>query len=286
MGHRHTLAKPKQEIVCGANPVLELIKSRPQSIDCVFIAAGSKREREAERLGKIVRVRIVERRELDGMVHEVPHQGILAVLRQAKRGHGPNEERSAKPQTSEQIDAGPDFGIATAPTFADFCKQLERAADQTENLLVVALDEVQDPHNFGAILRASACAGARAVLIAERRSAPLSIVARKASAGASERIPVIVVANLRDALQKLKKYNLWIVGTELGAKSQSLYQTELPQRAVVVVGSEGAGIRPIISQECDFHLEIPMPGKFDSLNVSQATSIVLFEFVRQGILKV
>ncbi len=202
--------------------------------------------------GKIGRlkcgVRRTERGELDELSREANHQGVV-------------------------------FSVSRSPDIS-----LEELLRKNTSLILV-LDEVVDPHNLGALLRAAEVAGAGGVIITERRSAPLSPAARRTSAGASELLPLVRVTNLRRTLDALKEKGFWTVGTSLEDRSQDFYEFSFPEKTALVLGSEGSGLRALTAKECDFLVKIPMKGKIDSLNVSQAGAVCLFEFNRQKLRK-
>lgn len=149
-----------------------------------------------------------------------------------------------------------------------------------EDALVVALDQIQDPQNLGAICRSAEAAGASGVVIPERRAAAITPAVCKASAGAVEHLPVARVRNLADWLADAKDQDAWIYGTAAEAE-RSYTQLDWTGRAVLVMGSEGEGLRPRVAASCDELVSIPMLGKIDSLNASAAAAIVLFEAARQ-----
>lgn len=146
--------------------------------------------------------------------------------------------------------------------------------------LLLILDGVTDPHNLGACLRTADAAGAHAVIIPKDRAATLDGVARKVAAGAAEFIPVASVTNLARALEALKQRGIWIVGTEGGA-AQSLYSADFKRPLGLVLGAEGSGMRRLTREKCDFLVRIPMAGHMESLNISVAAGIALFEVLRQ-----
>jgi 23S rRNA (guanosine2251-2'-O)-methyltransferase len=146
--------------------------------------------------------------------------------------------------------------------------------------LVLVLDGVQDPHNLGACLRTADAAGVGLVILPKDRSAGLTPAARRAAAGAAEILPIVFVANLARVLKHLKEKGLWVAGTTDEA-DQSLYDADLGGPLALVVGSEGKGMRRLTAELCDYRLRIPMLGSVDSLNVSVATAVSLFEIVRQ-----
>jgi 23S rRNA (guanosine2251-2'-O)-methyltransferase len=152
--------------------------------------------------------------------------------------------------------------------------------DQTADPLLLILDGITDPHNLGACLRTADAAGAHAVIIPKDRAATLDSVARKVAAGAAEFIPVVSVTNLARTLEALKQRGIWIVGTE-GEAAQSLYSADFKRPLGLVLGAEGSGMRRLTREKCDFLVRIPMAGHMESLNVSVAAGIALFEVLRQ-----
>jgi 23S rRNA (guanosine2251-2'-O)-methyltransferase len=157
---------------------------------------------------------------------------------------------------------------------------LEKAYQSSDKPLIVALDEITDPQNLGAIARSAECAGAAAILLTERNSAPINAFAIKASAGALTKIPVARVPNLANELVNLKEPGFWIVGTEVDTDTsytENIYDSPI----VLVIGSEGNGMRPRVKKVCDHLIKIPMVGSTQSLNASVSAGIVLFEILRQ-----
>jgi 23S rRNA (guanosine2251-2'-O)-methyltransferase len=157
---------------------------------------------------------------------------------------------------------------------------LQRARDKGEPPLIVVCDELSDPHNLGAVIRTAECAGAHGVIIPKRRSAGLTAVVAKTSAGAVAYVPVARVANLTKTLNDLKEQGIWVFGTAAGGTT-SLYEADLKGPAAIVIGSEGTGMSRLVSETCDFNVSIPMKGKINSLNASAAAAILLYEAVRQ-----
>jgi len=163
---------------------------------------------------------------------------------------------------------------------------MAKAREKNEEPLLILLDEIEDPHNLGAILRTADAVGAHGVIIPKRRAVPLTEGVAKASAGAVEYVPVARVANIAQTIDALKKEGLWIVGTSLQGKD--IYQQDLTGPLVVVVGSEGKGLSRLTEEKCDFLISIPMKGKINSLNASVAAGVVMYEIMRQrnsGIVK-
>ena len=157
---------------------------------------------------------------------------------------------------------------------------LQSAADRGEAPLLVVCDEISDPHNLGAILRTAECAGAHGVIIPKRRSAGLTAIVAKTSAGAVSYIPVARVPNIPALLKDLKKQGVWVFGTAADGNT-TLYNADLKGPAAIVIGSEGTGMTRLAAENCDFLVSIPMKGKISSLNASAAAAILLYEAVRQ-----
>lgn len=155
--------------------------------------------------------------------------------------------------------------------------ELLRAVDDP---WVLALDQVQDPHNLGACLRSAAAAGVTAVIAPRKRAAGLTASVRKVSAGAAERVPFVPVTNLTRALKRLQDEGFWVVGLD-GTADASLYDADLPSPLVWVAGGEAKGIRELTAKQCDLRVAIPMAAGMESLNVSVAVGVALFETVRQ-----
>ena len=154
-------------------------------------------------------------------------------------------------------------------------KEFVTKVEKLSNSIVVAVDEVFDPQNLGSILRASECFGVSGLLWSKNRGASVTPAVTKVSVGASELVPLVPVSNLRSALLELKKAGFWICVSNVSDSSESLHTFEFPERTVLVLGSEGKGVQPLVQKEADFQLHIPMLGHIDSLNVSQATAVFL-----------
>lgn len=157
---------------------------------------------------------------------------------------------------------------------------LDASKDKPLKLLI--LDEVTDPHNLGACLRSACAAGVTAIIMPKDRSASLTSVARKVAVGAAELVPVVRVTNLARTMTLLKQYDIWLLGAD-GSADSTLFEMDLPARLAIVLGSEGKGMRRLTREHCDSLFSIPMPGPMESLNVSVACGIALFEAVRQAL---
>jgi 23S rRNA (guanosine2251-2'-O)-methyltransferase len=195
-----------------------------------------------------VPLRQVSRRDLDAMVHSDSHQGFVARV---------------KPRPLIQLD------------------ELIEVVRQQPLVRVLALDGVLDPQNIGAILRAAECFGVDGVLWSKNRAAPLGPVVSKVSVGASEIVPLCPVSNLHRALESLKEAGAWLVGAVVAPEASSLDSFEFPEKSVVVMGSEGEGVQQLIERSLDFRVYVPMAGVVSSLNVSQATTVMLHEVAKQ-----
>jgi len=246
------------EVLYGLHPVEEALRAGKRRFDHVLVA----RERRDERVERLVAacraagvpVRTEAREQLTTVAQTPAHQGVVALVR---------------PQEFLDIEDlyAPDAS-KTSGTGAGGAR------------LVLALDGVEDPQNLGALLRVADGAGVDGVVLTERRSAPLSAVAVKASAGAGEHLRIARVVNLVRALEELKRQNLWIVGLdERGACDYD--QFDLTGDVVLVLGREGAGLHDLVRRTCDHLLRIPMAGGVSSLNVAAAGAVVLYEAARQ-----
>lgn len=240
--------------VAGRNPVLELLKSG-RDVDKIFVAKGNREGSisviVAQALKRKIPVIEVERGKLDSLAEGVNHQGIVAMV--------PEKDYS----TIDEI--------------------LEYAASRDEKPLIVVADGIEDPHNLGAIIRTAECAGAHGLILPKRHSSGLTQVVSKASAGAIEYLPVAKVPNLSQAIEELKKRGLWIFAAETGGMEYTEGDYTIP--SVIVLGSEGKGVSHLLKTKCDYIISIPLCGKIDSLNVSNAAAVVLYEVVRQRRIK-
>lgn len=232
---------------------------------------------------------------------------VLAVLRQApERVLAIQIDRARKgPRRAQLLDAARAAGIAVEETTGEVLDRqaggaehqgvvarCRAAAERTEGELpaylatldgpplLLVLDNIQDPHNLGACLRSADAAGVHAVILPRDNSAPLTAVVRKVASGAADSLALFRVANLARALDTLKEAGVWLVGAA-GEATQELYDIDLTGPTALVLGAEGSGLRRLTSEKCDHLVRIPMAGTVESLNVSVATGICLFEAVRQ-----
>lgn len=236
--------------IYGINSVTEALKARGRAFEWV----GMAKERHDLRLQRLIEdcrrlsvpVRFLQRTELDRMAGNAAHQGVVAVT--------------------------------SAKQYNDLADVI--AAKRGNHSLIVVLDGIEDPHNLGAILRTADAAGANGVIIPERRAAAVTGTVTKASAGASEHLPISKVTNISRTIEELKESNIWTVG--LDQRGTQIYDSlDYNMDCALVLGGEGKGLHDLVKRKCDFLVSIPMLGKVPSLNVSVAAAVVLYEIVRQ-----
>jgi 23S rRNA (guanosine2251-2'-O)-methyltransferase len=157
---------------------------------------------------------------------------------------------------------------------------IEIKEKKEEDSLVIILDEIKDPHNFGAIIRTAYAAGADAVVYQDRRAVGITPVVLKAAAGAAEHIPLVKVSNINYAIKDLKKAHFWIAGADAAAE-KTHFEADLSGSLGLVIGSEGSGLRRLVRENCDFLVKIPMNGELGSLNASVAAAVIIYEIFRQ-----
>ncbi|MDU4961384.1 MAG: 23S rRNA (guanosine(2251)-2'-O)-methyltransferase RlmB [Sporomusaceae bacterium] len=240
-----------EEYIAGRNSVLEALK-RGRSINRIFVAKG-------ERQGSIVQilalareqgviVQELEKSKLDAIAGGVRHQSVAASV---------------------------------APVeYAELEDILAAASGQGQPPFLVLLDELEDPHNVGAILRTADAAGVHGVLLPKRRSCPLSGTVAKTSAGAVEYVPVARIGNVVQTIKQLQKQGFWVIGADMSGEKE-YFEADLSGPVVIVVGGEGQGLGRLVKESCDLLVRIPMQGKISSLNASVACSLMLYEVVRQ-----
>ncbi len=247
--------EPEQSCLEGRNAVTEALRAG-RTLNKLFVASGDtdaglrRIVAQARDAGAVIVE--VDRRKLDGMSATGAHQGVMA--------------------------------LAAVKDYCTVRDILDRARDAGEAPLIIVCDEVSDGHNLGAIIRTGECAGAHGVIIPKRRSASLTAVVSKTSAGAVEYMPVARVPNLAAAIRELKDAGVWVYGTAANAE-KSVFDADLTGPMALVIGSEGEGMRRLVAENCDFTLSIPMRGHISSLNASASAAIVLYEAVRQRNLK-
>ncbi len=240
------------QYICGVHVVLAALKSKPDHVEEIWVSDARDDKRivavlDAARAAR-VKTHKSPRTALDRLTEGVKHQGVVARLRET-------------PVRKEQ-------------DLESFLSRLPALP------LLLVLDGVQDPHNLGACLRSADAAGAHAVIVPREHTAPLSAVARRAASGAAESIPVFQVVNLARTLRALKEAGIWLAGASQEADTD-IFRADLRRPLALVLGGEGKGLRRLTEQECDMRVRIPMAGSVESLNVSVAAGICLFEAVRQ-----
>lgn len=239
-------------LLMGRNCVREALRLRPELIEEVYIVSGAKRDRGrfeeildlASRNGVVVKELSADK--LSSLVGSDSHQSIAA--RRSTRMY-------------KEVDQFID-GLAPGPQ------------------LVLAIDAIQDPQNFGALLRAAECYDAAGVLWSKNRGAPLTPVVARASVGASELVELVRASNLVDAIKRFKEFGFWIVVCESRPEAQAHNKFEFPERCVIVVGAEGRGVQELLRKQADFYVGIELYGQIDSLNVSQASAVILDAYRR------
>ncbi|MCI5064654.1 23S rRNA (guanosine(2251)-2'-O)-methyltransferase RlmB [bacterium] len=232
--------------VYGVRAVQEVLRWCPERARELLCTSERSTALQDQATALRIPVRRGEEEELAKLAHGVNHQGVALLLT-------PRE-----PEPLERLVAEP-----------------------AEQSLLLALDEISDPQNLGSLFRAAECFGARAILTSKNRGAGITPAVTKIAAGATELVPYCPVSNLRTALSALRKGGYWVCVTAVGGSATSLHDFSFPERCVCVLGSEGRGVQPLIQQEADFLIEIPMLGKIDSLNVSQAAAVLLASYRQQ-----
>ena len=239
----------RTDLIIGRNPVIEALKSG-RGISGVIIqkgASGSIAKVYDLAKKKGIKIEQAEKTELDKLCKGKGHQGVVA--------------------------------FATAHSFASMKDIYERVEVDRENALIVILDELEDPHNLGAIMRSAECAGACGIIISKHNSCGLTETVAKTSAGAIEYMPCVQVTNIANTIDELKKNGFWIAACDMNG---SLYtEADMRGKLALVIGNEGKGIRQLVKSKCDFVISIPMLGKINSLNASNAAAIIMYEALRQ-----
>ena len=243
-----------QNIIYGVNAVLEALRAGKRQIEAITILESARPDRLKSLLElareKHVPVHRVPRLDLG----DVRHQGVVARIAAAR-----------------YADAD------------DLLDQLDSKIGSPDAPLVVGLDGIEDPHNLGSVVRTAECAGVHGVFIAERRAVGLTSVVAKVAAGALEYVPVARVTNLVRLIEQLKERNIWVVGAAAGAK-QLYWEWDWKLPAAIFLGNEGYGLHRLVREHCDTLVRIPVTGRLESLNVSVAAGVLLYEARRQRML--
>lgn len=243
------------DVLVGRNAVTEALKSG-RGINKLWIASGD-REGSVAEIAALAKergivVQYVERAKIEALAGDHRHQGVLAY-------------------------------VAPVP-YAELEDILKAAEAKGEAPFLVLLDELEDPHNLGALLRTADATGVHGILIPKRRSVSLNATVAKTSAGAVEYVPVARIGNIAQTLKKLKERGFWVAGADMDGE-KAYYEADLTGPLVLVVGSEGKGMSRLTKEACDFIVRMPMVGRINSLNASVAGSILMYESMRQRLQK-
>ncbi|MNO69003.1 putative TrmH family tRNA/rRNA methyltransferase [compost metagenome] len=242
-----------QEWIAGKHSLLEALRAG-RTINKIWVAEGAQKHLTqpilAEAKNRGIIVQFVDKRKLDQMAPGMQHQGVVA---------------QAAPYAYVEVE-----------------DLLAKAADRGESPFLLILDEIEDPHNLGSILRTAECTGVHGVIIPKRRSAAVTATVSKTSAGAVEYVPVSRVTNLVQTIEQLKQSGVWVVGTDVEAKEE-IYQggNIFTGPVAIVIGNENKGMGRLVRETCDVLLKLPMNGRLNSLNASVAAGVVMYEVLRR-----
>ena len=240
--------KEKSNIIVGRNPVTEALKSG-RDIDKLMISTEDGSMKKILALAKERRIPImkVEKSALDRLAPGQAHQGVCAYV--------------------------------SAYAYAELEDIFRIAEERGEDPFIIVLDNLEDPHNLGAIMRTAECAGAHGIIIPKRRACGLTEVVAKASAGAIEYMPCVKVTNIAQTIEELKERGIWVAACDMGG--QEYYKADLKGKLAVVIGSEGFGISRLVREKCDFVVSMPMVGRITSPNASNAAAVIIYEVRKQ-----
>jgi len=251
----HEAKNEAKNIVYGLNAVLEAVRAGKRTVDSITILNSARPDRIKQLLDlarqKRIPVHRVPRLDLDRNLGDVRHQGVMARIAAARY-------------------ADPD----------ELLESLELRIGTTDPPLVLGLDGIEDPRNVGSILRTAECSGVQGVFLPERRAASLTDVVAKVAAGALEYVPVARVINLVRLIEQLKERNIWVVGAA-GEAKQTYTEWDWTQPSALILGNEGQGLHRLVRETCDTLVRIPVVGNLESLNVSVAAGVILYEARRQ-----
>ena len=238
----------KENIIVGRNPVTEALRSG-REIDKLMVSSEEGSMKKILALAKERRIPVmkVEKSAIDRIAEGKAHQGVAAYV--------------------------------SAYAYAELEDIFRIAEERGEDPFIIILDNLEDPHNLGAIMRTAECAGAHGVIIPKRRACGLTEVVAKASAGAIEYMPCVKVTNIAQTIEELKERGLWVAACDLGG--QEYYKANLKGKLAVVIGSEGFGISRLVKGKCDFVVSMPMVGRITSLNASNAAAVIIYEVRKQ-----
>jgi 23S rRNA (guanosine2251-2'-O)-methyltransferase len=240
-----------EEYIGGKHSVLEALRSG-RTINKIWISESVQKQfagpivTEAKNNG--VLVQFTDKRKLDQMAEGIQHQGVVAQV--------------------------------AAYEYVEVEDILAKAKERNEEPFLLILDEIEDPHNLGSILRTADCTGVHGVIIPKRRSVGLTATVSKISAGAVEYVPVARVTNIAQTIDTLKEAGVWVAGTDVTA-AQDVYKASFTLPIALIIGNEGKGVGRLIKEKCDFLVKLPMAGHINSLNASVAAGVLMYEVVRQ-----
>jgi 23S rRNA (guanosine2251-2'-O)-methyltransferase len=241
----------EEEWIAGKHSVIEALRSG-RTINKIWLAENAQKHltqpiiAEAKKAGVIVQQ--ADKRKLDQMVPGIQHQGVVAQ---------------------------------TAPhAYAEVEDLLAAAAEKGQAPFLILLDEIEDPHNLGSILRTADCTGAHGVIVPKRRSAAVTATVSKTSAGAVEYVPVARVSNLAQTIDRLKEEGIWVVGTDVNAAEPVFGNGVFTGPVAIVIGNENKGMGRLVREKCDVLVKLPMEGRINSLNASVAAGVVMYEVLR------
>ncbi len=249
----------KKQVIYGKNPVLEALKQNPNNISKVWIDKNTKTNPQIKNILSLIKkhnipLTTTTKKQLEKLSNTIAHQGIVAIT-------------SPKQQL----------------TLNDFLTKLTK--NIPDKLLFVISDHIQDPRNLGAIARSAVAFGATALFLPTKRGSPITDVVYKTSAGLIEKLDIVKITNITETIKRLQnELNLWVIGLDMSGKYY-INSFEFPQKTVIVAGAEGKGLSKRVKQQCDFLVKIPMIKGIDSLNVSVATSIAMYEWYKNNLIK-
>ena len=239
------------DYIFGRNVVLEALESE-REVEKIYILKGDLKGSINKIIGKAkskgVPISEIDKNKLSDMSDGIVHQGVCALVSEFKYS------------TIDDI--------------------LNIAKEKKEDNFIIILDEIEDPHNFGAIIRSCEAAGAHGIIVTKRNQAPVTSVVQKTSAGAINHIKIAKVSNISDTILKLQKENIWVYGA-CGEAEKKYTELDLNGNIALVIGNEGKGIGQLIRKRCDFLVKLPMLGKVSSLNASNACAVLVYEALRQ-----
>ena len=238
----------KENIIVARNPVTEALRSG-REIDKLMVSSEEGSMKKILALAKERRIPVmkVEKSAIDRIAEGKAHQGVAAYV--------------------------------SAYAYAELEDIFRIAEERGEDPFIIILDNLEDPHNLGAIMRTAECAGAHGVIIPKRRACGLTEVVAKASAGAIEYMPCVKVTNIAQTIEELKERGIWVAACDMGG--QEYYKANLKGKLAVVIGSEGFGISRLVKEKCDFVVSMPMVGRITSLNASNAAAVIIYEVRKQ-----